>query len=47
MDLHKPKPWHNWREFLKELGTIAQSGQLTRLPVRGPAYYNSHQRGLK
>lgn len=23
MDLHKPKPWHNWREFLKELGTIA------------------------
>jgi len=23
MDLHKPKPWHGWREFLKELGTIA------------------------
>jgi len=23
MDIHKPKPWHNWREFLKELGTIA------------------------
>lgn len=23
IDIHKPKPWHNWREFLKELGTIA------------------------
>ena len=23
MDIHKPKPIHNWREFLKELGTIA------------------------
>ncbi len=22
MDLHKPKPWHNWRDFLKEFGTI-------------------------
>lgn len=23
MEIHKPRPWHNWREFLKELGTIA------------------------
>ena len=23
MDIHKPKPWHSWREFMKELGTIA------------------------
>lgn len=23
MEIHKPKPWHNWREFMKELGTIA------------------------
>ena len=22
MDIHKPKPWHGWREFAKELGTI-------------------------
>ena len=22
MDLHKPKPWHGWRELLKEVGTI-------------------------
>jgi hypothetical protein len=22
MDIHKPKPIHNWREFLKEFGTI-------------------------
>ena len=23
MEFHKPKPIHNWRDFLKELGTIA------------------------
>ncbi|MBV9549473.1 MAG: hypothetical protein JO256_07350 [Alphaproteobacteria bacterium] len=23
MEVHKPKPVHNWREFLRELGTIA------------------------
>jgi hypothetical protein len=22
MDIHKPKPWHGWRELLKEIGTI-------------------------
>jgi dihydropteroate synthase len=22
MDIHKPKPIHNWRDFLKEVGTI-------------------------
>lgn len=22
MEISKPKPWHGWREFLKELGTI-------------------------
>src|SRR4051812_27019924 len=22
MDIHKPKPIHNWREFLTEVGTI-------------------------
>jgi len=22
MDIHKPKAWHGWREFLKEIGTI-------------------------
>jgi hypothetical protein len=22
MDIHKPKPWHGWPEFLKEVGTI-------------------------
>ncbi len=22
MEIHKPKPWHGWREFLKEFGTI-------------------------
>jgi hypothetical protein len=22
VDIHKPKPWHGWPEFLKEIGTI-------------------------
>jgi hypothetical protein len=22
MDIHKPKPWHGWRELAKEIGTI-------------------------
>ncbi|HVZ27710.1 MAG TPA: hypothetical protein VG798_03560 [Rhizomicrobium sp.] len=22
MDLHKPRAWHGWRDFLKEFGTI-------------------------
>ncbi|THD70532.1 hypothetical protein [Phenylobacterium sp.] len=22
MEIHKPKPWHGWREFLKEIATI-------------------------
>ena len=22
MEIHKPKPWHGWREFLREVGTI-------------------------
>jgi hypothetical protein len=22
MDIHKPKPWHGWPEFLREIGTI-------------------------
>jgi hypothetical protein len=22
LDIHKPKPWHGWPEFLKEIGTI-------------------------
>jgi len=22
MDIHKPKPWHGWAEFVKEIGTI-------------------------
>jgi hypothetical protein len=22
MDIHKPRPWHGWREFLKEVGII-------------------------
>jgi hypothetical protein len=30
MDIHKPKPWHGWREFLKEY-VIIVIGVLTAL----------------
>ena len=30
MEIHKPKPWHNWREFLKEYAIIVL-GVLTAL----------------
>jgi hypothetical protein len=30
MDIHKPRPWHGWREFLKEYGIIVL-GVLTAL----------------
>ena len=30
MDIHKPKPWHGWREFLKEYAIIVV-GVLTAL----------------
>src|SRR5947209_3313713 len=30
MDVHKPKPWHGWREFLKEYAIIVL-GVLTAL----------------
>jgi len=30
MEIHKPKPWHGWREFLKEYGIIVL-GVLTAL----------------
>jgi hypothetical protein len=30
MDIHKPKPWHGWREFLREYATIV-IGVLTAL----------------
>jgi hypothetical protein len=32
MDIHKPKPWHGWREFLKEYGIIVL-GVLTALAL--------------
>jgi hypothetical protein len=30
MEIHKPKPWHGWREFLKEYGIVVL-GVLTAL----------------
>jgi hypothetical protein len=36
VDIHKPKPWHNWREFLKEYAIIV-IGVLTALAAEQAA----------
>ena len=36
MEIHKPKPWHGWREFLKEYGIIVL-GVLTALAAEQTA----------
>jgi hypothetical protein len=42
MDIHKPKPFHNWREFLKEYGIIVL-GVLTALGLE-QAVHAFHER---
>jgi hypothetical protein len=44
MDIHKPKPFHNWREFLKEYGIIVL-GVLTALGLEQAieAYHEREQ----
>jgi len=44
MDLHKPKAWHGWREFLKEYLTIV-IGVLTALGAEA-VVQNLHERRL-
>jgi hypothetical protein len=35
MDIHKPQPWHNWRGFLKEVGTIVPSVSIALAAEQG------------
>ena len=42
MDIHKPKPWHGVREFLKELGTIVL-GVLVALGAEQAVEWGHHQ----
>ncbi|CAN5904633.1 hypothetical protein BH11PSE1_BH11PSE1_27960 [soil metagenome] len=43
MDIHVPKPWHGWREFLKEYGTIVL-GVLTAIALEQAVEAIHHQR---
>ena len=31
MEVHKPKPWHGWRELAKEIGTIVQKNMIGKI----------------
>ena len=42
MDIHKPKPWHGLREFLKEFGTIVL-GVLVALGAEQAVEWSHHQ----
>jgi len=42
MDIHKPKPWHSWREFLKEYAIIVV-GVLTALAAEQSAEWLHHR----
>jgi hypothetical protein len=42
MDIHKPKPWHSWREFLKEYAIIV-IGVLTALAAEQAAESLHHR----
>jgi hypothetical protein len=42
MDIHKPKPFHNWREFLKEYGIIVL-GVLTALGLEQAVEWAHHR----
>lgn len=43
VDIHKPKPWHNWREFLKELGTIALGVGVAMAAEQGVEWFHWRQ----
>jgi hypothetical protein len=42
MDLHKPKPIHNWREFLKEVGTIVLGVGIALAAEQAVEWYHWH-----
>jgi len=43
MDIHKPKPWHGWRDFLKEFGTIVLGVSVALAAEQGVEWW--HWRG--
>lgn len=44
MDIHKPKPIHNWGEFLKELGTIALGVGVALAAEQGVEWWHWHSK---
>ena len=44
MDIHRPKPWRGWREYLKEVGTIVL-GVLIALGAEQTVAYVNHRAG--
>ena len=47
MEIHKPKPWHNWREFLKELGTIALGVSIAIAAEQTVEALHNHERAVQ
>ncbi len=44
MDIHKPKPWHGWREFLKEFVTIVLGVSVALAAEQGVEWLHNNQR---
>lgn len=44
MEIHKPKPWHNLREFLKEVGTIVLGVSVAIAAEQGVEWWHWHNR---
>ena len=44
MEIHKPKPVHNWREFLIELGTITLGVGIALAAEQGVEWYHWHNK---
>ena len=40
MDIHKPKPIHNWRDFLKEVGTIVLGVSIALAAEQGVEWWH-------
>ena len=47
MDIHKPRPWHGWREFLKELGTIALGVSIALAAEQAVEKWRDHRQHLE
>jgi hypothetical protein len=47
MDLHKPKPWHGWRDFLKEVGTIVLGVSIALTGEQAVEKWRQHRQYLE